>query len=481
MNEEQALLLKSKKVAELREIAKAFGISNADDLKKSEIIALLVPEGVRVSKPKETMRVKAAKTEAAVPAETDASLLSEAPDFLIADGAFSKKNGALQFVRAESITPDKPASGEGAAFFREDPWGEALSAEDAPRFAPPVTEPAFARSFGRKVYASDSGEERGTRVYAPTEDRPEVEGILEVTDQGYGFLRFNNYRSSEKDVYVSQIQIRRFNLKDGDKVKGIIRKPDADEKFGAILFIREINDEEPGIAMRRAPFEQLTPLYPTDPLPLIDSGSDVLDSIDREAPLAKGQRILLAGSPRSGKTRIMRCLSSYWAEHNPELNQLYLAVGERPEDITELRRTLLCDVIASSFDETPQQQIKLAELALERARRLAEHKKDVVLFIDSMTRLVHAYNIATPASGKMLAGSLDPGCLSRPRGYLASACKLEEGGSVTVISSFVTDNGSRMDEMILQAFRGVVNNSIWLVDNSDERHFIEGAHIHGLQ
>lgn len=457
MNEitmEQAELLKSKKVAELRAIAAAFGIADAESMKKAELLRLLVPEEPRPAKCKETVRVKAVPSRRpAAPAcdepAPDNSVLSEAPDFLLADAACKK--GSLSFVRAENVEDSLPAA---PAFFDEESPQDSLAAEEAPRFyADGISSP---RTAGRRLYASDApAEDRSTRAYVPTEDRPEVEGILEVTEQGYGFLRFDHYRSSERDVYVSQIQIRRFNLKTGDKIRGIIRKPDADEKFGAILFIREINGDEPGVAMRRPAFDSLTPVYATEPITL--DGSDPLRLLGYCAPLAKGQRALIIGEPHSGKTALLRQLAACLQNEHPELTVIVLLVGDRPEEVTAIRRALDCDVVASTFDEPPQQQVKLAEMALERARRLVEHKRDVVVLLDSMTRLVRAYNILTPASGKLLGGALDPSCLYRPKNYFGSACKMEEGGSLTLIATLNTETGSRLDDTIAHEFRETSN------------------------
>ena len=290
-----------------------------------------------------------------------------------------------------------------------------------------------------------------------------MEGVLELTDSGYGFLRFDGYRSSDKDVYVSQIQIHRFNLKTGDKVKGIIRKPDEQERFGAMLFVKEVNGDEPSVAMHRTPFESLTPIYPTEQLRLDPEDEDSkLHVLDILTPIGKGQRCIIAAPPKSGKTELMKAVCRSIEEHHPECETIMLLVSERPEEITDMKRSIKGDVVATSFDEPPAMQVKLAELVLERAHRLAEHKKDVVVFLDSLPRLVRAYNYVVAPSGKLLAGGLDPAAFVRPKAFFGSARNLQEGGSVTILALAGTETLSRMDEFILEEFRGTANMELHL-------------------
>ena len=483
ITKEQAVLLKNKKVAELREIAKAFGIKNADEMKKKDILEALLPEDAKqaLEEVKAETRIvrRIKKAEAAqLAAETETlsegepapevdrdsdGLLDEAPSFLLTESAFGK-SGQMRFRRAESIAAE--------------PFGETIQdnfPEPKAPEKPAVPEPEYEDSAPhflqrRRFLSPDSRDARPydpnrPRAYAPTEDRPEVEGILEVTDSGYGFLRFDRFRSSDKDVYVSQIQIRRFNLKTGDKVKGIIRKPDAEERFGAILFIREINGDEPGIAMRRTDFEQLTATYPTEQLRLASGEFETnptLRMIDLLTPIGKGSRGIIAAPPKSGKTDLLKMMAMSVCENYPDCEVIVLLVAERPEEITDLDRTVKGDVVSSSFDETPQIQVKLAEIVFERARRLAEHKRNVVVLVDSLTRLVRAYNYVVPPSGRVLAGGLDPAAFLRPKAFFGSARKLEEGGSITVIALAGTETLSRTDDFILEEFRGTANMELHL-------------------
>lgn len=491
VTKEQAVLLKGKKIAELREIAKAFGLKNADAMKKKEILDALLPEDAKqaLEEVKAETRIvrrvrksteeeapyeaeeteKADETDSEKATETDRDsdgMIDSVPDFLLAGSALSK-TGSLRFRRAESI--------EKAAMKAtiEDDFPAAHEPEKAP-LPPSDTEyedtvPAFLQR--RKMFSPDAREPRAPydatrpRAYAPTEDRPEVEGILEVTDSGYGFLRFDKFRSSDKDVYVSQIQIRRFNLKTGDKVKGIIRKPDAEERFGAILFVREINGDEPGISMRRTDFEELTPTYPTERLRLASgsfASNSMLRFIDLLTPIGKGTRSIIAAPPKTGKTDVLKSMAISISENHPECEVIVLLVAERPEEITDLTRAIKGDVVSSSFDEAPAVQIKLAEIGFERARRLAEHKKDVVVLLDSLPRLVRAYNYVVPPSGRVLAGGLDPAAFIRPKTFFGSARKLEEGGSVTVVAVAGTETLSRTDDFILEEFRGTANMELLL-------------------
>ena len=487
ITKEQAILLKGKKVAELREIAKAFGLKNADNMKKKEILEALLPDDAkqaleeakaetrivrRIKKAEEAASLAAREAEEDVPPEIDRDkdgLLDEAPAFLLADSAFGK-SGQMRFRRAENIESAPFAETVKDDFPESREPDPELSPSDASADTTAYEEalPHFLQR--RKMYSPDSRESRPydpnkPRVYAPTEERPEVEGILEVTDSGYGFLRFDNFRSSEKDVYVSQIQIRRFNLKTGDKVKGIIRKPDAEERFGAILFIREINGDEPGIAMRRTDFGNLTATYPTEQLRFARGSFEntpTFRMIDLLTPIGKGSRCIIAAPPKTGKTDLLKSMAIALGENYPECEVMVLLVAERPEEITDLSRVIKGDVVSSSFDEAPQIQVKLAEIVFERARRLAEHKKDVVVLVDSLTRLVRAYNYVVPPSGRVLAGGLDPSAFTRPKAFFGSARKLEEGGSVTVVALAGTETLSRTDDFILEEFRGTATMELHL-------------------
>lgn len=299
----------------------------------------------------------------------------------------------------------------------------------------------------------------------PEQPRPEVEGILEIAEGGFGFLRFDNFLTSEKDIYVSPTQIRRFNLKTGDKIKGISRLPNEGEKFGALLYVLSVNGDEPGAAIRRPDFEDLTPIFPTERLTLEDSPKDLsMRLIDLIAPIGKGQRGLIVAPPKAGKTVLLKKLANAIEKKHPEIEMIVLLIDERPEEVTDMKRSLVNggEVIYSTFDEQPEHHVKVAEMVLARAQRLAEHGKDVVILLDSITRLARAYNLTVPSSGRTLSGGLDPGALHKPKKFFGAARNIEEGGSITILATALVDTGSRMDDVIYEEFKGTGNMELHL-------------------
>lgn len=315
----------------------------------------------------------------------------------------------------------------------------------------------------------ESAEEKHDEKSVKTEEknnqnRPRVTGILEIADGGFGFLRFDNFLTSDKDIYVSPVQIRRFNLKTGDEIQGISRLPNEGERFGALLFVETVNGEEPGAAIRRPNFSDLTPIYPKERLTLEDSSVELSTRlIDLIAPIGKGQRGLIVAPPKAGKTTLLKNIAHSIEKKHPEVELIVLLVDERPEEVTDMKRSLSRGkVIFSTFDEQPQHHAKVAEMVLERARRLAEYGKDVVILLDSLTRLARAYNLVIPASGRTLSGGLDPGALYKPKQFFGAARNLEEGGSVTILATALVDTGSRMDDVIFEEFKGTGNMELHL-------------------
>ncbi len=297
------------------------------------------------------------------------------------------------------------------------------------------------------------------------EERPEVEGILEIQEENnFGFLRFSNFLTSDKDIYVSPTQIRRFNLKTGDKIRGITRLPKEGERFGALLYVVTVNGDEPGAAIRRPDFEDLTPVFPYQRLRLEDGTKDLsMRLIDLVAPIGKGQRGLIVAPPKAGKTVLLKKVANAIEKNYPEVELIVLLVDERPEEVTDMKRSLVGgEVIYSTFDELPAHHVKVAEMVLARAQRLVEHGKDVVILLDSMTRLARAYNMVVPASGRTLSGGLDPGALHRPKKFFGAARKMEEGGSITILATALVETGSRMDEVIFEEFKGTGNMELHL-------------------
>lgn len=313
----------------------------------------------------------------------------------------------------------------------------------------------------KKILDSEITPEEST----PKEPRPEVEGILEIQEENnFGFLRFSNFLTSDRDIYVSPTQIRRFNLKTGDKIKGITRLPKEGERFGALLYVLTVNGDEPGVAIRRPDFEDLTPVFPYERIRL-ESGSRELSMrlIDLVAPIGKGQRGLIVAPPKAGKTVLLKSIANSIEASYPDIEMIVLLVDERPEEVTDMRRSLKGgEVIYSTFDELPQHHVKVAEMVLARAQRLVEHGKDVVILLDSITRLARAYNMVVPASGRTLSGGLDPGALHKPKKFFGAARKMEEGGSITILATALVETGSRMDDVIFEEFKGTGNMELHL-------------------
>lgn len=341
-------ILKLKKVAELREIAKAYGIDGCDKMKKAEIIAAIMGNSE----------------------DTDEKIQVEEIE--------NVKEPELECVKEQRHGQD-----------------------------------------GQHIQHVQRETRQKTRQEYSDQERPQVEGILDIAEGGFGFLRFSNFLTSEKDIYVSQTQIRRFNLKTGDKIKGITRLPNEGERFGALLYVNTVNGEEPGAAIRRKDFSRLTPVFPYERISLEGNSRDLATRlIDLIAPIGRGQRGLIVAPPKAGKTVLIKNIANTIEKNYPEIELIVLLVDERPEEVTDMQRSLNGgEVIYSTFDETPQHHAKVAEMVMARAQRLVEHKKDVVILLDSITRLARAYNLVVPASGRTLSGGLDPGALHMPKKF----------------------------------------------------------------
>ncbi|MBT9169914.1 MAG: Transcription termination factor Rho [Actinobacteria bacterium] len=288
-------------------------------------------------------------------------------------------------------------------------------------------------------------------------------GILDTLPDGYGFLRTNGYLPGEGDIYVSQSQIRRFNLRQGDQVTGQVRPPKNGEKYHALLKIEAVNEEDPEKARDREHFEALTPLYPMERLRL-ETSPEVISTriIDLVAPIGKGQRGLIVSPPKAGKTTILKELANAITTNNPEVKLLVLLVDERPEEVTDMERSVKGEVVSSTFDQPSDNHIQVAELVLERAKRLVEQGRDVAILLDSVTRLARAYNLSIPASGRILSGGVDSTALFPPKRFFGAARNIENGGSLTILATALVETGSRMDEVIFEEFKGTGNMEIHL-------------------
>lgn len=306
-----------------------------------------------------------------------------------------------------------------------------------------------------------------------------VGGILEVLpDNGFGFLRGENYLSTPKDVYVSPTQIRRFNLKTGDKVTGIARLPKEEEKFPALIFVQHVNDDTPDKAIRRKPFEYLTPIFPTKRIRLENNQRDyAMRLVDLIAPIGKGQRGLIVAPPKAGKTTLLKNIANNIEANHPEITLIVLLIDERPEEVTDMKRSISGDVVYSTFDQVPEHHAKVAEIVLERAQRLVEQNKDVVVLLDSITRLARAYNLTVPPSGRTLSGGLDPSALHKPKKFFGAARNIENGGSLTILATALIETGSRMDDVIFEEFKGTGNMELHLDRKLQEKRIFPAIDI----
>lgn len=299
------------------------------------------------------------------------------------------------------------------------------------------------------------------------------QGILEVLPDGYGFIRCDNYLPGENDVYVSPAQIRRFNLKTGDIVEGNIRIKSQNEKFGALLYVKSVNGFAPAEAARRKKFEDLTPIFPNERIRLETPGAPVsMRMMDLISPIGKGQRGMIVSQPKTGKTTLLKQVAKAITKNHPEMNMIILLIDERPEEVTDIKESIEGDhveVIYSTFDELPENHKRVSEMVIERAKRLVEHKKDVIILLDSITRLARAYNLTVQASGRTLSGGLDPAALHMPKKFFGAARNMREGGSLTILATALVDTGSRMDDVVFEEFKGTGNMELVLDRSLSEK------------
>ncbi|WP_408955439.1 transcription termination factor Rho [Natroniella sp. ANB-PHB2] len=293
-----------------------------------------------------------------------------------------------------------------------------------------------------------------------------AEGVLETLPDGYGFLRPSKYVPSTDDIYISASQIRRFDLRNGDVVSGQVRQPKDNESYFALLRIEAVNYQDPELAQKRPHFEDLTPLYPQQRISLENDPSEISSRlIDLISPIGKGQRGLIVAPPKAGKTVLLKKVANSISANLPDAKLMILLIDERPEEVTDMRRSVDAEVISSTFDEPPQNHINVSELVLEKAKRLVEQEQDVVILLDSITRLARAYNVNIPSSGRTLSGGLDPTALHKPKRFFGAARNIEEGGSLTILATSLVETGSRMDDVIYEEFKGTGNMELHLSRN----------------
>lgn len=307
------------------------------------------------------------------------------------------------------------------------------------------------------------------------------EGVLEVLSDGYGFLRMDNYLPGPKDIYISPSQIRRFNLKTGDLVKGNIRISKEGEKFSALLLVKSVNGDDPEVVLKRPNFEDLTPIYPTEKIKLEVSKIELSTRlIDLIAPIGKGQRGMIVAPPKAGKTVLLKKIANSITTNHPDMHLIVLLIDERPEEVTDMKRSIFgknVDVVYSTFDEQPEHHKRVSEMVLERAKRLVEQGKDLVILLDSITRLARAYNLTVPPSGRTLSGGLDPAALHMPKKFFGAARNIEEGGSLTILATALVDTGSKLDDMVFEEFKGTGNMELVLDRRLSEKRIFPAIDI----
>ncbi len=423
--------LQQKKVADLREIAKAMGFSDVNKYKKDSLIDLIV-NGNQESQPFE---------ETTFVSDIDTYIESENLD-AYDDLESNDENDDIDEVDVSDDVVIK------------NPVEEKIEIE----------------------YIEAA--EKASHMRRSNQETQEVEGVLEIIEQGYGFLRFENFMSSEQDVYVSPSQIRKFWMRTGDKITGTTRTPNAGERFRALLYVKTINGSKPRSDEKRPKFDDLTPLYPNERFRLSGNFSDhAMRIIDIVSPIGKGQRGLIVAPPKSGKTILLQKIARAITENYPEVELIVLLIDERPEEVTDMKRSIKADVIYSTFDELPSHHVKVAEMVLNRAKALVEQKKDVVVLLDSITRLARAYNLVMPSSGRTLSGGLDPSALHRPKRFFGAARNVEEGGSLTILATALVETGSRMDDVIFEEFKGTGNMELLLDRKLSEKRIFPSIDI----
>lgn len=484
-------ILNSKKISELREIAKTLQIENYEKLKKAELVKAIsepaksdsTQEVTAKTPPKAQVKAQAKKPQTDKPQEKSARApAAKKPAKKVEDRTPEKTDSspadAVPLMDMYSLKTSMEEPAPAAAPAAPAAPAAVPTAPAAPAAAPAAPAASAAIPAAPAAPAPAAEEQARKTPEGPREDRPEVEGILEIAEGGFGFLRFHNFLTSDKDIYVSPSQIRRFNLKTGDKIKGISRRPNEGEKFGALLYVNTVNGDEPGVAIRRPDFDDLTPIFPNQRISL-ESGATELSMrlIDLVAPIGKGQRGLIVAPPKAGKTVLLKKVANSIEKMYPEIEMIVLLVDERPEEVTDMQRSIGGEVIYSTFDELPQNHVKVAEMVLARAQRLVEHGKDVVILLDSITRLARAYNLVIPPTGRTLSGGLDPGALHKPKKFFGAARKMEEGGSITILATALIETGSRMDDVIFEEFKGTGNMELHLDRKLSEKRIFPAINL----
>ncbi len=463
--------LESKTREDLQTIAKVKGVDVSARASKASLIEAIMgdPAPASTNDPEPASRAVRSRRTVATPDNDFDELLSE----FVADAAAAPRESE---TTTESTTEGAPAPAPSANADRpaQNPRQNAQPRQE--RQPRDFTNDSAGRN--RRNRRNRNGRERFGGESMPNADQPyageliEIEGLLDLRDDGYGFLRTKSYHPSPNDVYVSINQVRRYHLRKGDTIVGGFRPAASNEKYPALLRVDSVAGVDPEVARLRPRFEDLTPLFPDEKLNLeLNEGKTDLTPriVDLLSPIGKGQRGLIVSPPKAGKTTIMKQIAQSIESNNPEVHLMVLLVDERPEEVTDIRRTVKGEVIASTFDRPAEEHTHVAELCIERAKRLVEQGRDVVIILDGITRLARAYNLAAPATGRIMSGGVDSGALYPPKKFFGAARNIEEGGSLTIIASALVETGSKMDEVIFEEFKGTGNMELRLDRRLAER------------
>ena len=471
--------LENRTLAELKDISRELNIRGTSTIKKEGLIEKILELAERLSKALNFGGVSSeVKEEARKEAKEEArkEVKEEARETAPGNKEFEEQQKNISVgANAKTFLDDPiPASVEepfakkvhGTIIedFEEEDENEIAEAQEGQTEQTRTVKAAGRRGRDEGAPARASHREsEGEKAFEPELEiyEEKMKGILDILSEGYGFLRTSGYLQGPNDIYVSQSQIRRFHLRQGDEAYGVVRPPKDSEKYNALLRIEKVNDVDPEFIRKRRPFESLTPIYPMDRLMLETPHSNITSRIiDLVAPIGKGQRGLIVSPPKAGKTTILKDIANSVAINNPEVYIMVLLVDERPEEVTDMERSVKGEVVSSTFDQPSENHIQVAELVLQRAKRLVEHGKDVLILLDSITRLARAYNLSLPASGRVLSGGVDSTALFPPKRFFGAARNIEFGGSLTILATALVDTGSRMDEVIFEEFKGTGNMEI---------------------
>ncbi|WP_426586438.1 transcription termination factor Rho [Mucilaginibacter sp. R-33] len=465
--------LNDKLVSELREIARNLGIAEADELRKAQLVARIIEqqqliEAARAQQDLIESNYTPTPAPGEAPAETIEKPRKRTRVIKTKDSSKPRIEVPLDDTNLFDAQDDEPS--------QDDPETEipAVTTEtEAPQAGETVTRTeevvpeARPQKFERRVNSNNQNQQKAQEppINLDFDNVIVNEGVLEIMPDGYGFLRSSdyNYLTSPDDIYVSQSQIKLFGLKTGDTVRGSIRPPKEGEKYFPLVRVEAINGRIPAEVRDRVPFDHLTPLFPSEKLSLFTDPNNYSTRImDLFSPIGKGQRGLIVAQPKTGKTMLLKDVANAIAKNHPEVYLIILLIDERPEEVTDMARSVRAEVVSSTFDEPAERHVKIANIVLEKSKRMVECGHDVVILLDSITRLARAYNTVAPASGKILSGGVDANALHKPKRFFGAARNIEDGGSLTIIATALTETGSKMDEVIFEEFKGTGNMELQL-------------------